>query len=520
MKGKSKKSHRTSSTRFKKDEWILPSRKMGSKSRILNEKKAKVAKIKANSRERTPYEEKLTKLVKKHVGKSERKIPIQKKKISKSKGKIKRMKSPKRSPRRKKVRKSSRKPRKRRSNPRIEYTNSTEDFYYNGGGLGEDSIMSNTNLLDDNSVIFSKKSQKRITPFVDYDSVNSESRSKYMFRFSIGKGLFGAEDTKKTKNGKKNSRKRKTGNSLGQASLDEKMEMKQQEFLNNTFEEYYFDDYVPNNGQNSKLGQQLWGFSSKKKSNSSIKIDINEIFKDEAFIKDLNLKQLKERRLSKEQDHKDFRYLDSDNEDYNNSINYENHSTFKHQGMNSTLDLGSRVEMVDPTERTMRGKPKRDALLINCGRGSRDDTIGQGYLGFNNHFHSIFKNQNKETKNVEKFKGLIQRKYDQMKKKNADSIKAILNSSKFNLLLSFLILVSMVGDDIRMVTLTKKHDIMIDVLIMLMFLIFLIEFFVNCLKKKMEYVRSMLFVFDILATLSILLDLSLIRENFLANLEK
>ena len=59
-----------------------------------------------------------------------------------------------------------------------------------------------------------------------------------------------------------------------------------------------------------------------------------------------------------------------------------------------------------------------------------------------------------------------------------------------------------------------------DIPLMAIMTIFVIEILVNCISKGKEYMASIELILDIFATVSILFDISLFYEDYLAPYEK
>jgi len=98
--------------------------------------------------------------------------------------------------------------------------------------------------------------------------------------------------------------------------------------------------------------------------------------------------------------------------------------------------------------------------------------------------------------------------------------KIACNTRLFTILYTFIIIVSIFGDDLRRICLPKKYDLAVDLPLTFVMMLFIIEILYNCVSKRREYIQSLEMIFDVLATLSILLDLTFFYEPLLAPLEK
>lgn len=85
---------------------------------------------------------------------------------------------------------------------------------------------------------------------------------------------------------------------------------------------------------------------------------------------------------------------------------------------------------------------------------------------------------------------------------------------------SAIIVISIFGDDLRRVSVLKEYDYFMDVPLMAIMTIFVIEILVNCISKGKEYMASIELILDIFATVSILFDISIFYEDYLAPYEK
>lgn len=76
-----------------------------------------------------------------------------------------------------------------------------------------------------------------------------------------------------------------------------------------------------------------------------------------------------------------------------------------------------------------------------------------------------------------------------------------------------IIFISIFGDDLRMLFLTKKQDKYFDYLLIALMAIFLLEALYRMIVEGHSYICSPDFAMDLVATASILLDLSYITSR-------
>lgn len=87
------------------------------------------------------------------------------------------------------------------------------------------------------------------------------------------------------------------------------------------------------------------------------------------------------------------------------------------------------------------------------------------------------------------------------------------DSTFFTVFLYTIIFISIFGDDLRMMFLTKKQDKYFDYLLVVLMAIFLLDTLYRIIVYGKAYIFSTAFVMDIIATASILLDLSYITSK-------
>ena len=86
--------------------------------------------------------------------------------------------------------------------------------------------------------------------------------------------------------------------------------------------------------------------------------------------------------------------------------------------------------------------------------------------------------------------------------------------------MAFIIMVSIFGDDLRRVFLPKSYDPYVDYFMLFLMFLFILEMLSNTLILKLEYLCSFVFAFDLLSTCSMLLDVTLISEDYMASYEQ
>lgn len=102
-----------------------------------------------------------------------------------------------------------------------------------------------------------------------------------------------------------------------------------------------------------------------------------------------------------------------------------------------------------------------------------------------------------------------------------DRIKAVLDSNWVTYVYSFIIMLSIFGDDARRLLLMKEYDALMDYILIFIMLLFLTEIAYTMYSRFKEYVcRGAEFVLDLLATSSILFDIAMFSETYIAPLNK
>jgi hypothetical protein len=102
-----------------------------------------------------------------------------------------------------------------------------------------------------------------------------------------------------------------------------------------------------------------------------------------------------------------------------------------------------------------------------------------------------------------------------------DRVKSVLESNTVTYMYSFIIMLSIFGDDIRRILLQKKYDPFVDYILIFIMSLFLLEILNTMITSFKKYVFGGLeFLLDLLATLSILFDIAMFSETYLAPLNK
>lgn len=96
------------------------------------------------------------------------------------------------------------------------------------------------------------------------------------------------------------------------------------------------------------------------------------------------------------------------------------------------------------------------------------------------------------------------------------SIKHMLQNIYFQIFITAIALFSLFSDDIRMATCDASADLTFDIIHMLLIAIFSVEIILNWIAIE-EYRYSFYFFLDVISSLSILLDISLITELMYTN---
>lgn len=99
-------------------------------------------------------------------------------------------------------------------------------------------------------------------------------------------------------------------------------------------------------------------------------------------------------------------------------------------------------------------------------------------------------------------------------------IKTFFESNFITYTYSLIIIVSIFGDDIRRVAFMKEYDYFMDYPLLVIMSIFIVEILYNCILRKLAYILSFELILDLFATLSILFDITLFFEVYMAPYEK
>ena len=99
-------------------------------------------------------------------------------------------------------------------------------------------------------------------------------------------------------------------------------------------------------------------------------------------------------------------------------------------------------------------------------------------------------------------------------------LRKLVQTKTFNYIVVLIIILSIFGDNLRRIFLPKKYDLIVDILIIILAIIFILEIISNILNKKMLYIFSLYFILDSLATMSMIFDITIFSENVFAGLEK
>lgn len=78
-----------------------------------------------------------------------------------------------------------------------------------------------------------------------------------------------------------------------------------------------------------------------------------------------------------------------------------------------------------------------------------------------------------------------------------------------------IIMISIFGDDLRRVSLSKSEDVYVDYFMLFLMIFFILEILMNIVIQKKKYLLSFAIVFDVASTLSMVLDMTFIAEEYL-----
>lgn len=98
---------------------------------------------------------------------------------------------------------------------------------------------------------------------------------------------------------------------------------------------------------------------------------------------------------------------------------------------------------------------------------------------------------------------LIKERMSMMQKKTYQSkifrkIEHILEHNITVIIISIMVFVVMIGNDIRLICLPKEADIYVDLIYLITFIVFMLEFILSCIVKE-NYVFSLFFWLDFVA---------------------
>ena len=91
------------------------------------------------------------------------------------------------------------------------------------------------------------------------------------------------------------------------------------------------------------------------------------------------------------------------------------------------------------------------------------------------------------------------------------NIKKLLQNIVFQVFITLIALFSLFSDDIRMAAFDASADLTFDIIHMILILIFFVEIILNWIALE-EYRFSFYFFLDVISSLSILLDISMLTE--------
>ena len=84
----------------------------------------------------------------------------------------------------------------------------------------------------------------------------------------------------------------------------------------------------------------------------------------------------------------------------------------------------------------------------------------------------------------------------------------VLDHKVFTYIMTALTVYALFGDDLRLLFFTKSADFFFDLLTSISMLAFVVEIVISSIAKKDEYLFSFYFWLDVIATISLILDIS------------
>lgn len=105
-------------------------------------------------------------------------------------------------------------------------------------------------------------------------------------------------------------------------------------------------------------------------------------------------------------------------------------------------------------------------------------------------------------------------------KKALDFINRLFKSTLARYLYTLLIIFSIFGDDVRRMSTDFSKDIITDAILFSIMAVFMLEILWNVIEQRSSYIKSSDLWFDLIATLSIGIELSIVSETFLAPYDK
>lgn len=88
-----------------------------------------------------------------------------------------------------------------------------------------------------------------------------------------------------------------------------------------------------------------------------------------------------------------------------------------------------------------------------------------------------------------------------------------------NQVMAVVIMISIFGDDFRRVVIPKAYDVYVDYFMILLMVLFVLEIISSLFVLRLSYLFSFVFFFDLIATLTMLLDTTIISEGIINEIE-
>jgi hypothetical protein len=153
-------------------------------------------------------------------------------------------------------------------------------------------------------------------------------------------------------------------------------------------------------------------------------------------------------------------------------------------------------------------------------QNSKKTHVQRKLLGYSSDYNEKLFEGKKGKLTIAGMNNMLDRKLRELRAIKCRLLKRFLENKYVNYVSSIIIFLSIFGDDIRMIVLPKSADIYIDSLMIFISSVFIFEMFTQVIFLGCGYLRTTMFFLDLLATLSMALDMAFISDGYLARLEK